>query len=111
MNLDRDLLIKAQFVDKASGKPITGEKYWVKVMDKDFLKDDFIDAPKLDEEGKIAVLTTRRVVKEANPDIYFILHMDDKVIYKSKVFKNSRFDDGDDNSTAPLEKDFGVFKV
>ena len=111
MNYDRDLLIKAQFVDKASGKPITGEKYWVKVMDKDFLKDDFIDAPKLDDEGRIAVLTTRRVVKEAKPDIYFVLHKDEKVIFKSKVFKNSDFEDGKENCTEPCEKDFGVFKV
>ncbi|MCD4650950.1 MAG: hypothetical protein K8S56_04100 [Candidatus Cloacimonetes bacterium] len=108
--MDQEIRIIDQFVDKTTGKPITGTQYWAKVMDKDVFADDFIDAPSLDEEGRIDILSNLIVTGETTPDIYFVLLKDKKEIFRSDVFKNTVFmkpERPGEISTV----DFGVFKV
>ncbi len=109
----------AKFVNKKTGKPVTGEKYVVKLYDSDIVSDDFMGEGKLNNEGVFEILTDLgRAVSadsplEKNPDLYFELFEEHKVIFQSKVFKDVDFlkEDKVSGRKSALTQDFGTFEV
>jgi len=109
--MDQDVIVTAKFVDNKSGQPLNGEKYWIMVLDKGFIKDRYMDQQELDTDGRIKGLTNLEFAKDIRPDIYFKLYRDTKVIYKSPIFKRTDFLQGRSVAPHPYAKDFGTFRV
>lgn len=85
-----------------SNDPITGGEYKVKFFDKDLLKDDFLGTSTLDDQGHAVVSVFRKDYRSADsplekkPDIYFEVHRNDEVLYKSPVSENVALEERDD---------------
>jgi len=109
----------AKFVNKKTGKPVTGEKYKVKLYDNDIVSDDFIGEGKLNNEGIVEILADLgKAVSpdspaERKPDLYFELFEEDKVIFQSNVFKDVEFlkEDKISGRKSSLTRDFGTFEI
>lgn len=109
----------AKFVDKRTGKPITGERYIVKLYDHDLVSDDLIGKGKLNRDGVVEILADLgKAVSpdsplERKPDLLFELFDVDGVIFQSPVFKNIKFlqDDKVTGQKGTLTHDFGTFEV
>jgi hypothetical protein len=108
----------ASFQD-ASGKPLTGAGYQVKLRDKDPLFDDKLGVSSLDADGQAEFLVFAADIRsidsprERTPDLYFVLTKDGHEIFRSKVFPNVEFDTVDTVTGRPdsLTRTFGPFRV
>jgi Mlc titration factor MtfA (ptsG expression regulator)/Zn-finger nucleic acid-binding protein len=113
--------IKAQFVRKADGKPISGAsgQYSVKLYDKDPLRDDELGAPRLDAEGRVQCtfdlydIVSADSPLERKPDLYLVLYERDKEVFRTPVFWNLDFEKRDvaTGKTTAVTYDLGTFAV
>jgi hypothetical protein len=110
--------VTAKFVDKKSGKPVTGERYIVKLYDHDLVSDDLIGEGKPNSDGVVEILADLgKAVSpdspvERKPDILFELFDEDGVIFQSPVFKDIEFlkEDEVTGRKSTLTHDFGTFE-
>lgn len=109
--MNQDVIVTAKFVDRKSGEPLQGEKYWIVVLNKGFIKDRYMDQQELDTNGRIRGYSNLELASDIRPDIYFKLYRENKVIYKSPVFKSADFLQGREIASYPYAKDFGTFRV
>ena len=85
-----------------SNEPITGDEFQVNFYDKDLLKDDFLGTSTLDDQGHAVVSVTRTDYRspetpfEKKPDIYFEVHRNGEVLYKSPVSANVDLEERND---------------
>lgn len=107
-----------RFVDKASGRPVTGAAYRCRFFDKDIIHDNRLGESPLDEQGSAGVIVSSAAFKgldspgETEPDLYCVLLKDDKPVFKTPVKMNIKVESlnpvtGRDARTI----DLGVFKV
>ena len=109
----------ARFIDKVTGKPLSGNDYVAKLYDSDVIGDDFLGESKLDEKGTAEILLDLAAAGsfdsplEAYPDLYFALHNKTGVVFESKVFKNVDFTSKDEISGEHRSntQDLGTFEV
>ncbi len=109
--MDQEIIIQATFVDKNSGEPLIGPTYWVEVYHKTGLKSHLINTEELSAEGGLNVVSNLSTLQCLQPDIFFVLHRNDQVIYKSKIFKKADFLQGKRMSIYPYSRNFGTFEV
>jgi hypothetical protein len=108
----------ASFQD-ATGKPLTGRGYQVKLRDKDPLFDDKLGVSSLDAQGQAEFLVFAADIRsidsprERTPDLYFVVTKDGHEVFRSEVFPDVDFDEVDDVTHRPdtLTKSFGPFRV
>jgi hypothetical protein len=87
----------ACFIDKKTGKPLSGNDLVVKLYDKDIFDDDFLGEAKLNDKGKVEIFadlddaSSIDTPLEGYPDLYFVLQNQTGVIFESKVFHNVDF--------------------
>jgi Mlc titration factor MtfA (ptsG expression regulator)/Zn-finger nucleic acid-binding protein len=113
--------IKAQFVRKADGKPISGAsgQYSVKLYDKDLFRDDELGTPRLDADGRVqCTFDLHDIVSadsplERKPDLYLILYERDKEVFRTPVFWNLDFEkrDAATGKMTAVTHDLGTFAV
>lgn len=103
---------------KSTNEPLTGEEYYVKFYDKDVLKDDFLGESDLDGEGHAIVSIQKSDFRSADsfledyPDLYFTLHKNGEVIYKSPVFRNLHIEEAEDfPASGGLHYNLGTFVI
>ncbi len=110
--------VHARFED-ATGAPLRGAAYKVKLYDKDPLKDDFLGESALDETGTAAFTFTSLHVKsvdspgETKPDLYFVVEREGKEIFRSPVHPDVDFEKEDPVSKrkTSLTQEFGPFRL
>lgn len=85
--------VRAKFVEKKTGKPISGSGYLAKLFDRDiFKKDDFMGEGTLNGDGEVEITCDlANAGLEITPDLYFVLFHNEKNIFKSKVKWNVNF--------------------
>ncbi len=95
-DLNKKLIVKARFVDRATGAPISGGDYRVKLFDKDIFVDDPMGDDGLDAEGRMLIECDVDDAKindglmkffEGNPDLYVILEKESKEVFRSRTFR------------------------
>lgn len=76
------------------GEPLTGPNYKVRFYDRDLMQDDFLGESTLDAQGHAIVSIVKSDYRsgdsplERYPDVYFRVMENDRVVYKSEVFKD-----------------------
>lgn len=103
----------------ASGEPLTGEDYLVKLYDKDPLFDDFLGEAKLRPDGTAEILIFVADMysvdspEEREPDLYFQVFHGGKKIFQSEVLENVSFEGIDPVTEQPnsLTREFGPYTV
>jgi Zn-finger nucleic acid-binding protein len=113
--------IKAQFVRKADGKPISGAsgQYCVKLYDKDLFRDDELGTPRLDADGRVQCtfdlydIVSADSPLERRPDLYLVLYERDKEVFRTPVFWNLDFEkrDAATGKMTAVTHDLGTFAV
>ena len=109
----------ARFINKRTGKPVTGENYKVRLYDNDVVADDFLGEGTLNNDGVVEIVTDLgRAMSldsptEKKPDLYFEVYSEHGVIYQSKVFEQVDFlaEDKVSGQKTGLTKDFGTFEI
>ncbi|MCD4828989.1 MAG: hypothetical protein K8R90_06120 [Candidatus Cloacimonetes bacterium] len=109
--MEQEIIIQATFVDKNTGKPLVGPTFWVEVFHKTGFQSSLINTEELGEEGQVAIVSNLETLQRLRPNIYFVLHRNDQVIFKSKLFKKADFLQGKRVSIYPFTRDFGPFEV
>lgn len=110
--------IIARFED-ANGKPLGGEDYKVRLLDKDHFFDDKLGVSALDSDGKVEFFVSAADIvsidspDERTPDVYFSLSKGGDEIFVTEVFPDVSFDTEDPVTGRPkgLTKEFGPFRV
>lgn len=110
--------VVATFLDQ-DGRPVSGDEYAVRLMDRDRLFDNRLGASPLSDEGRAEFIFSATDVLsvdspgERHPDIYFLLFRDGTEIFRSDVFPDVAFDEPDDITGRPdrLTRAFGPFPV
>lgn len=90
LNNEMNLEVTARFIAKGNDLPVTGDSYLVRLYDKDIFKDDFLGESTLDDIGFAKISFNHSSFSnwntDTNPDFYFVVLKNNKVIFKSKVF-------------------------
>lgn len=99
--MNRDIEMKIRFrlrlLHKDGHKPFTLRKYKVLFYDRDPLEDDFLGVSNLDKNGEASISVIPSDWQSADspmeryPDLYFTLEEDEKVVFKSPVWKDLHF--------------------
>ncbi|MBM4108265.1 MAG: hypothetical protein FJ255_05560 [Phycisphaerae bacterium] len=107
-----------RFVDKASGKPVTGPAYRVRFFDKDIIHDNRLGESPLDGQGSAGVIVSSAAFKgldspgETEPDLYCVLMKDGQQVFKTPVRMNVKVEATDPVTGRDARTiDLGVFKV
>lgn len=109
----------ARFINKRTGKPVTGENYKVRLYDNDVVSDDFLGEGTLNDDGVVEIVShigkaaSPDSPTEKKPDLYFEVYSEHGVIYQSKVFEQVDFlkEDKVSGQKTGLTKDFGTFEI
>ena len=93
LNKEMNIEVKVRLIGKRDDEPLTGNKFSVRLYDKDIFNDDFLGESGLDEEGVAKFLLSQgdfssSVNPDKKPDFYFLVYKDKKEIFKSKVMSN-----------------------
>lgn len=111
--------VQARFVNK-DNVPITGQEYRAMLWDEDFFDDDFIGPAELDEEGRVkfqfpllASIRSWDSPFETRPDLYIVLELNGKEIFRTPVSKNADFHIEDSSQFAKRLRtiNLGTFQV
>lgn len=108
----------ARFED-TDGKPIHGDGYSVTVRDQDRFLDDKLGEGSLDEHGaaefmiSVADIMSFDSLGERTPDIYFVVTLDGKEIFRSEVFPEVDFEAVNEvtGRKDSLTQSFGPFRI
>lgn len=117
MKIYPKITVEAFFLEKGSGKPLSGD-YTVKMFDKDIFSDDYLGETPLSDKGEASVTFSLDKVISADsplekyPDLYFVLFKGTNVIYKSKVLEDLNFDEeGTFDFKEGKKYDLGTFLI
>jgi len=86
--------VTGKFVEKATGKPLSGGEYRAWLYDKDPLSDDKLGEGALDENGQVEITCDLSDVSswdspgETHPDLFFILLRHGKEIFRTPVYED-----------------------
>ncbi len=103
----------------ADGKPLHGDGYKVTVRDQDRFLDDKLGESDLDDQGEadflisVADVMSFDSLGERTPDIYFVLTLDGKEVFRSDVFPEVDFEAVNDvtGRADALTQSFGPFRI
>lgn len=107
-----------RFVEKGTGRPVTGRAYRARFFDRDLIRDNRLGDSPLDAEGVAGVVVSSAAFKgldspgETRPDLYCVLEKDGREVFRTPV----RWDI-DVSARDPVTKvsertiDLGVFEV
>ncbi len=107
-----------KFVDKSTGKPLTGGSYRARFFDRDIIHDNRLGESSLDVDGTAGVVVSSAAFKgldspgETKPDVYCVLEKDGREVYRTPVLRDVEVEARD-----PVTKeesrtiDLGVFEV
>lgn len=87
-----NLAVKARFIAKGNGLPLTGSGYQMRLFDKDIFDDDYLGESGLDANGVAEIRLSNKAFSdwgnlETTPDFYFVVVKDGVQIFKSNVMK------------------------
>lgn len=91
---EMSIQVNARLIAKGSDAPVTGDRYRVRLFDKDFFDDDFLGEATPDHEGRVSVtfdpsrFDRNDPIREKSLDFYFVLYRDGEAVFKSKVMEN-----------------------
>lgn len=93
LNKEMNIEVKVRLIDKGNDEPVTGNKYSVRLYDKDIFNDDFLGESAPNEEGVAKFLFSQDGFSspanlDDKPDFYFVVYKNKKEIFKSKVMSN-----------------------
>jgi hypothetical protein len=120
--LEQQLDVKVRLINKTSKEPIGGEGYSIRFYDKDEFDNDFLGEGPLNENGEADIRFDPSAMidgaedwgeeKETDPDLYFELVKDGKVIFTSEVWKDVDYDKlASFDIKEGKEIDFGTFLI
>ena len=95
---EMSIQVNARLIARGSDAPVSGDRYLVRLFDKDFFDDDFLGESVPDEEGRISVnfdpsrFDRNDPIREKALDFYFVLYRDGEPIHKSKVMEDVDID-------------------
>lgn len=99
------ITVKARFIDKVSGTPLSSDGIVVKLFDKDIVNDDFLGESKLNDNGNISIQFDLDHAQsfdspgEDKPDLYFSLYKYGHLLFQSEVIENVDFSHAAEFST------------
>jgi hypothetical protein len=117
LNKEMNLEIRVILIAKGTDEPLTGDKYRVRLFDKEIFNKEFLGESKLDEEGVAKFMLTPKHFEtfatfDGKPDFYFVVYRDDKEIFKSSVMRNLDLSDIEEFKMREGEVvDLGTFLV
>jgi len=111
--------IFATIKSKKTGKPIGGPGYSARLYDKDLVRDDFLGEADIAEDGVAAIIfnledaASEDSPLETDPDLYFVVLKNDKVVGKTKVTRDVDFLKRDPvtGMRKSLTQDLGVLEM
>lgn len=92
LDKDTELVIRLRLINKSDGRPLDGDRFRVRLYDKDIFNDDYL-GESLTRDGRVFFMISGKSFSaplnlEKKPDFYFVVYQDGKEIYKSKVMAN-----------------------
>lgn len=97
LDAEMNIEVKAGFIRKGTGSPLTGGAYEFRLYEKDLMEDDYLGKSRLDEEGVVRVSFKHGAYMdflnpEKNPDLYFALYKGDELVFQSRVMRDLDLD-------------------
>lgn len=95
---EMSIQVNARLIAKGTEAPVTGERYLVRLFDKDFFDDDFLGEATPDDEGRISItfdpsrFDRNDPIREKALDFYFVLYRNGEAIHRSKVMEDVDID-------------------
>lgn len=99
LNKEPDLVVSARFIQKGKDGPLKGDRYVVRLYDRDIADDEYLGESHLDDEGRVRIAFSHDafvndvVFKEARPDFFFVIFDNDTPIYSTPVLEDLRLED------------------
>jgi hypothetical protein len=94
LSSEMSIQVNARLIAKGSDAPISGDRYRVRLFDKDFFDDDYLGEAVPDAEGRISVtfdpsrFDRNDPIREKALDFYFVLYRDGEMVHRSKVMED-----------------------
>ena len=118
MSLQFLLQVYAQFIEKGTNKPLSGDQIICRLYDKDMLEDDLLGTVIPDASGKVHFSIDPKVYKDFDsflerfPDLYIEVEAYGEIVFKTPVAKNiSAIEKGSFNFKQGEVVDLGTFLV
>jgi hypothetical protein len=95
---EMSIQVNARLIAKGTDAPVTGERYLVRLFDKDFFDDDFLGEATPDADGRISItfdpsrFDRNDPIREKALDFYFVLYRDGEPVHRSKVMEDVDID-------------------
>lgn len=118
MGLQFLIQVTAQFIQRESNEPLTGEAFLCRLYDDDLIEDDLLGTATPDAQGKIHYSIDPKYFRDFDnfleklPDLFIEIEKDGAVIFKTPVAKNIHINDVGTFSFAKGETlDLGTFLI
>ena len=91
---EMSIQVNARLIARGADRPVSGDRYRVRLFDKDFFDDDFLGEATPDSEGRVSVtfdpsrFDRNDPIREKSLDFYFVLYRDGAPIHESKVMED-----------------------
>lgn len=93
LNKEPNIEVKVRLISKGNDEPVSGDRFRVRLYDKDVFNDDYLGESHPDKEGIARFIITGKNFSgtfslDERPDFYFVVYRDGQEVFKSKVMSN-----------------------